>query len=88
MLTIGLGALVMLVSVEPGAVLIVVLALFGCLAYYVHFTLLEHRLEEYRGRVPMPALGLGMWGFNIVDDRPIVTAPARSTSGRASGTSD
>ena len=79
-----LGGWVMTQSVGLGILFILGFALLGLLLFWVHFALMRARLDDYDGRIPMPNLGLGMWGVNVVDDD--VAEAGSSSSGSAGHT--
>jgi len=58
-----------LVSLGLSILFLFVMTVFGSFAYWLHFSLLDTRLRDYGGRYPAPAMNLGLWGVDIVDDR-------------------
>jgi len=55
-------------SVSDGILFVVLFSVIGLIGFWVHFSLIENRLEDYDGRIPMPNGGLGLLGIDIVDD--------------------
>ncbi len=68
-LTAAFGLVGLLVSVGLAIAFVVALALTGALVLPLQFWLLRGRLDDHDGRFPMPALGLGMYGVDVIDDR-------------------
>jgi hypothetical protein len=52
-----------------GVVLCVIIDAFAIGYTWLGLTLTKDRLEEYGGRIPMPTAGLGLWGFDVIDDK-------------------
>jgi hypothetical protein len=67
--SLGLLSLVVFsLSTALGIAFVLFFTLFGVISFWVHFSLMEDRLDEYGGRIPMPNAGLGIWGVDVVDD--------------------
>lgn len=67
--TLVFGLVGILISVGFGLTLVVALVVLGAVCLPLNLYLIEARLDDYGGRIPVPNLGLGMWGVDIVDDR-------------------
>ena len=78
-----LGLVFLLVSPFLCVLGLAVFAVSGYGLYKLHFALLQDRLDSYDGRFPNPTMGLGMWGFDIVDDRPAAGDASSSTASRS-----
>jgi len=77
-----LGIFFFFLSFALGIAFLIGFALLGVVGFWVGFRLVEDRLDEYGGRIPMPNLGLGMWGVDIVDEDRAVR-PADRGDGRS-----
>jgi len=64
------GVVGLLINVGFGLAVLILGVLVGLMVLPLHFELLGHRLREHNGVFPNPSFGLGMWGFDIHDDRP------------------
>ena len=61
------GAVGYLVSPVFGIILALITAVFGLVYGWVTFKLMQDRLDEYGGRIPVPGWW-GIVGFDLVDD--------------------
>jgi hypothetical protein len=82
-LIIGAVFALFFLAIDPAAAIIFVGLMFvlGLFLVTVHFSLVQDRLDDYGGRFPMPAFGLGVWGADIVDDKarqPAADGPVRT----------
>ena len=73
-----LSLLLALISPGLGLLAAIVFALTGLATYPIQFGLLEARLRDHGGRFPMPGVGLGLWGVDIIDDREPAGGTARA----------
>ena len=88
------GGLLYLISPFLGIFFLVAMGLVA-LVFPLHFALVEARLDDHGGRIPMPYMGLGMWGVDIVDDgvdpnvtRPLGAGPGEAVNGPCLGSVD
>jgi len=77
--------LTLAIGVGVGVLFIVLLSLLGLISFKIHFALTEARLDDYGGRIPVPNIGLGMWGVDIIDDSPVGQNWSGDPGGRVGG---
>jgi hypothetical protein len=63
-----LGGLLFLVAPGFAVAFVIFMLVFGLIVIPLHLALTRDRLDDHDGRIPMPSMGLGMWGVDVVDD--------------------